>query len=409
MIPVAEAERLILNLVTPLKANLDQETLPLDRALGRIVAHPVRSQLDFPHWDNSAMDGYAVRHEDVRRCNRQNPITLEIIEEIPAGYQPQKTLEAGQTARIFTGAVLPQGADTIVIQENVQREGNHITLHSAPEFQDYVRHQGSFYRAGDILLEPGTRISAPEIAVLAGAQCSTLSVYRQPRIAIFSTGDELVTPDQPLKIGQIVDSNQYALTAFIQENGGFPLPLGIVRDNREDIKKVIEQALESTDVVLSTGGVSVGDYDYVEQILEELGGEILIRSVAIKPGKPLTVARFGKKLYFGIPGNPVSALVTCWRFILPALRKLSGWIGEYQPTFVKAKTVNDLRSDGKRESYQWGRLTLVKGNYQFHLAGGSQSSGNLVNLAQTNALAIVPVGQKFITAGDWVEAIKIRD
>ena len=411
MLSVKQAESIILDLVQPLQGEHNIEVVQLESAVGRILAAPVTSGLDFPHWDNSAMDGYAVRFADVEGCNHQQPVVLEIVEEIPAGYQPKISIEQGQAARIFTGAVMPLGADTIVIQENTQRKGNQVKILESAEAGAFVRHRASFYRAGTPLLMPGIKIGAPEIAVLAAAQCTKLSVYRRPRVAILSTGDELVTPEQPLKPGQIVDSNGYALAAIVANNGCVPLRLGIVADQPESLKEAIAKAIDSADVVLSTGGVSVGDYDYVDQILTQLGGEIAIRSVAVKPGKPLTVATFSGNnkscLYFGIPGNPVSALVSCWRFVQPALKKLSGLSENWKPMFVKARSRHELRSGGKRETYLWGQLYLVDGMYEFALAGGSHSSGNLINLAQTNGLAVVPVGQTNILAGEQVEVMQV--
>jgi molybdopterin molybdotransferase len=406
MLPVKEAESIIFNLVRPLQAT---ETIALEDACNRILATPVTSKLDFPHWDNSAMDGYAVRHQDLVGCDRDNPKILEIIEEIPAGGVPKMPVRSGQAARIFTGAMMPEGADTIVIQENTQREGDRVKIFSSPEYKQFVRYKGSFYQAGTPMLQSGIAIGAADLAVLATAQCTELTVYRRPRVAIFSTGDELVTPDRPLQPGQIVDSNQYALAAFVAKNGGIPIKLGIVPDDRAKLKAAISQAINSADLVLSTGGVSVGDYDYVEQILEELGGKIHVRSVAVKPGKPLTVATFANScLYFGIPGNPVSALVSCWRFVQPALKKLSGLSENWQPSFIKARSRDRLRSDGKRETYIWGKLLLVNGEYEFELASGSQNSANLINLAQTSGLAVIPVGQSAIELGEIVEVMQVN-
>jgi molybdopterin molybdotransferase len=401
MLLVEQAESIILDLVKPID---EKEIVSLEASLGRILAQPVISELDFPYWDNSAMDGYAVKFKNVQGCSAEHPVSLEIIEEIPAGTKPQKVIQSGQTARLFTGSMLPEGADTIVIQENTKREGNRVLVLSPPkQVKDFVRQRGEFYQGGNILLTPGIAINAPEIAVLATAQCNQLTVYRRPRVAILSTGDELVTPEQTLQPGQIVDSNQYALAAFVTQQGAIPLKLGIVPDRREMLKEKMSQAISCADVVLSTGGVSVGDYDYVEEILAELGGNIHIRSVAVKPGKPLTVATFANGcLYFGIPGNPVSALVSCWRFVQPALQKLSGLSGNYSPIFLKARSRQDLRSDGKRETYLWGKLHLVNGVYEFELAGGSHSSANLINLAQTNALAVLPVGQTLVSSGDMI-------
>lgn len=458
MLPVKQAESIILNLAQRLDGKLDAEVVDLECAAGRILASPATSNLDFPHWDNSAMDGYAVRHADVAGCSAQKPAELKIVEEIPAGYQPQRSIQQGQAARILTGAVMPSGADTVVMQEETRREGDRVFILAAPERGAFVRHRASFYQAGKLLLSAGTQLKAPEIAVLAAAQCTQLPVYRRPRVAILSTGNELVTPDQPLQPGQLVDSNQYALAAAVAALGAEPVPLGIVPDDPATLKSAIAKAIATADVVLSTGGVSVGDYDYVEEILAALGGKIHIQSVAVKPGKPLTVATFPPNreqgstpsppllhsgrtpprprpyrtqgghpvpvptplragtlspplqhsvLYFGLPGNPVSALVTFWRFVQPALRKLSGLSHGWESVFVTARTGDDLRSNGKLETYLWGQLRLVEGAYKFNLANGSQSSGNLINLAQTNGLAVLPEGQTFISAGEPVQVLAI--
>jgi len=403
MMPAKQAEELILNLVEPLGA----EDVELRSTRDRILATSVTSRLDFPHWDNSAMDGYAVRFDDVKSASAETPAVLEIVEEIPAGYQPQKSVLSGQAARILTGSVMPQGADTIVIQEETKREGGQVLILKSPaEPQAFVRHRGAFYQAGSLLLPAGLALKAPEIAVLAAAQCNQVCVYRRPRVAILSTGSELVTPDRPLQPGQIVDSNQYALAALVEQMGGEAVPLGIVADQPEALKDAIAHAVSIADVVLSSGGVSVGDYDYVDRILAELGAQIHIRAVAVRPGKPLTVATFPNVIYFGLPGNPVSALVTFWRFVQPALRKLSGLPHGWESTFVQAKTRQDLRSDGKRESYLWGQLHLVNGLYEFSLATGSYSSGNLINLAGTNCLGMISIGQTQITAGDALQVLQ---
>jgi molybdopterin molybdotransferase len=401
MIAVDQAEAQILDLV---QAIAEMETISLMTATGRILAQSVTSNVDFPHWDNSAMDGYAVRAADVVTA----PVTLTVVEEIPAGVQPQQRLEPGQAARIFTGAMLPEGADTIAIQEEATRDGDRVTLHTAPRPQAFVRHQGEFCQRGDALLTPGTPIGPAEIAVLATAQAAKLTVYRRPKVAIFSTGNELVPPDGILQPGQIVDSNQYALAAFVSQQGAIPLPLGIVPDDPQQLRATIQSAIAQADIVLSTGGVSVGDYDFIDQLLTELGGEIHIQSVAVKPGKPLTVATFPGCLYFGIPGNPVSALVSCWRFIAPALRKCSGQRGPFTPLFATAVTEQELRAGGQRETYLWGKFTWQQGHGTFALAGGSHSSGNLMNLAETTGLAIVPVGVTRIAAGERVRVMVVQ-
>ena len=414
MLPAQQAETLILDLVQPIA---DQQTVELGAVQGRILAAPVTGAIDFPHWDNSAMDGYAVRYADLQDCRPEAPVALTIIEEIPAGYQPQKIVQSGEAARILTGSMMPAGADTVVIQEDTQRSGDRVTILAAPKPQAFVRRRAEYYRAGTPLLATGTLLAAPEIAVLATAQCLQVPVYRRPRVAILSTGSELVSPDRPLQPGQIVDSNQYAIAALVAQAGAEPILLGIVPDQPEALKAAIAKAIATADVVLSSGGVSVGDYDYVNRILAELGAEIHIRAVAVKPGKPLTVATFPADqggeaqtsiLYFGLPGNPVSALVTFWRFVQPALRKLSGLADSWRPTMVQGRSRQDLRSDGKRESYLWGKTHLVNGQYEFELAGGSHSSGNLINLAQTNSLAVLPIGQTAKAAGEQVQIMLVN-
>jgi len=413
MLSVQQAEQIIANSVQPLDPEKDIEIVDLLGASGRILAQEITSQLDFPHWDNSAMDGYAVRHADVAECNAENPAILEIIAEIPAGKTPQKSIQPRQAARIFTGAMMPEGADTVVMQEVTQREGNFVTILSGSAPQAFVRHKGSFSPAGTPLLSPGMRIGATEIAVLASAQCTQIPVYRRPVVAILSTGDELVTPDQPLKPGQLVDSNQYALATLVTQIGAVPQMLGIIPDDPDKLKNAISQALQSADIVISSGGVSVGDYDFVDRILCSLGGEIQFRAIAVKPGKPLTFATFNSPshqspiLYFGLPGNPVSSLVTFWRFVQPAIKKLSGISDFWQPMFVQAKAQHDLKSDGKKESYFWGQLHLVNGEYEFTLAGGSQSSANLINLVQTNGLAVLPVGKSLVNVGELVQVLQV--
>jgi len=408
MLSVSDAEAIILNLVQPLDNQQDTEVVDL-LADNRILATPVTSNLDFPHWDNSAMDGYAVRYEDVQNSSEETPAVLEVVEEIPAGYQPQSTIQSRQAARIFTGAVMPAGADTVVMQERTRFEDNRVFILTTPKPQEFVRHKGSYYQAGAQLLPPGILLNAPEIAVLAATQCTQLRVYRKLRVAIFSTGNELVTPDKPLQPGQIVDSNNYAIASLIRQTGAEVLMLGIVKDDPEVLKEVISQAIANADIIISSGGVSVGDYDYVEQIIESLEGKIHIRSVGMKPGKPLTVATFPTQnscLYFGLPGNPAAVLVTFWRFVQPAMRKMSG-LADNRMSFVKARSHEELRSDGKRETYLWGKLHLIDGFYHFHVAGGSHSSGNLINLAQTNALAILPVGKTLISQGEEVQVLQV--
>lgn len=410
MLSVRDAADIIFNLVKPLDNQQDTEVIDLFAANGRVLATPVTSLLDFPHWDNSAMDGYAVRYEDVKNSSTEQPVSLEIVAEIPAGYQQPFTLQLGQAARIFTGAVIPNGADTVVMQEKTRREDHQVWILTTPQPGEFVRRKASYYQAGTQLLPAGIRLTAAEIAILAAFQSSPVRVYRRPRVAIFSTGDELVTVNQPLQPGQIVDSNQYALAALVQQSGAEPILLGIVKDHPEALAQTIQQAITNADIVISSGGVSVGDYDYVDKILTSLGATIPIRSVEMRPGKPLTVATFPSPqspIYFGLPGNPAAVLVTFWRFVHPAIKKLAGLAEDGKAEFVNVRSHDELRSDGRRETYIWGRLVLIDGVYEFHKAGGSHSSGNLINLAQTNALAVLAVGQTLISPGEEVQVLQL--
>jgi len=350
-------------------------------------------------------------------------VSLRITADIPAGRFPTTSIGFGEAARILTGSMMPEGADTVVMQEQTQRSGDVLQiLQTPPEKGHFVRHRGSFYRAGDRLLDAGLKISGPEIAVLAAAQCLQVPVFRRLKVGILSTGTELVPPEQSLLPGQIVDSNQVALGALLLQAGFEAERLGIVQDDRATLKQAMADAIACCDVVISSGGVSVGDYDYVESLLAELKGTIHVRAIAIKPGKPFTFATFQAvtaialrshaviptPLYFGLPGNPVSALVTFWRFVLPALHRVSGQKAPAgAPAFMTEKTQQPLKSDGRRETYLWGTLQATGDIPEFFPAEGSGSSGNLVNLAGSTALAILPIGQTLAKAGDPIRVMRI--
>ncbi len=406
MTPATAAEAQILALMT---CPQQPETVPLSAALGRVLAAPVLSALDFPHWDNSAMDGYAVRHQDLAAL----PAILTVVEEIPAGRPPTCTIQPGEAARILTGSMMPDGADTVVMQELTQKDCDRITILEAPSPGAFVRRRASFHQAGAELLPAGVVLGAPDIAVLAAAQCAEVSVHRRLRVAILSTGDELVQPHEPLGPGQIVDSNQFALAALVQQAGAEPICLGIVPDDPIKLRQGIATAVAQADVVLSSGGVSVGDYDFIDQLLTDLGATLHIRSVAVKPGKPLTVATLAGSadrppvLYFGLPGNPVSSLVSFWRFVQPALQKGSGRQAPWGPLFLPVASHPDLKAGGQRETYLWGQIQVTATGLTFSLAGGSHSSGNLINLSRTNALAVVPQGQTHIPAGKVAQVMVV--
>ncbi len=401
MLQPPDADQLILAHTPAPQGDREVQTLPLVQAIGRITARAITSGLDFPHWDNSAMDGYAVRHGDAIAG-----AVLTVTLEIPAGTPPQGTLGENQAARIFTGAMVPLGADTIVMQEHTELlAGGQVKILIPPETQGmFMRSQGSYCRQGDRLLDGGIRIGGTELAVLAAAQVGEVAVWQAPRVGVFSTGDELVGVDAILQPGQIVDSNRLALVGILQQMGLQVMDFGVAPDQRDRLRETMKVAIATCDIVISSGGVSVGDYDYVEGLLTELGGEILVRSVAVKPGKPLTVAKFDTCLYFGLPGNPVSALVTFWRFVRPALLKRAGLRSDWHLPRVWGETSVGLKGDPRRETYLWGQHVWTEQGLVFSPAGGSYSSGNLINLAGTTALGIIPAGQD-LGMGDRLEVM----
>ena len=424
MLSVAEAEARILQLCVPFEGKGDREQVPLMAGRGRILAEAILAARDVPHWDNSAMDGYAVRSTDCQHSDGEPQLT--VIDEVPAGTDAPQELQAGQATRIFTGGVLPKGADAVVMQEETERLGDRVVIKAAVKAGQFVRKQGDYCRMGAPILSPGSHLRPAELAIAAANQTTELLVFRRPKVAILSTGNELVTVDQPLKPGQIVDSNRYALMAFVEQLGAIALPLGIVDDSREKVTQAVRGAIAQADVVLSTGGVSVGDYDFVEDVLGELGATVAVRKVAIKPGKPLTVAQFSADtlnalelegdhrtrpvVYFGLPGNPVSALVGCWRFVAPALRTIAGRSPDaVRSQFVQAIAQAPLRGARKRDNYLWGLLTCTDRGYEFQPASGHHNSANLINLAGTTGLAIVPAEMGEIPAGQSVQVMVVQD
>jgi molybdopterin molybdotransferase len=414
MLPVAEVEKIILDLVKPFDPEIDSEILSLSQSLNRILAEDIKSELDFPHWDNSAMDGYALRYADLE--NLQELKLAIASEDIPAGVATSRILAKGECIRIFTGAMLPSGADTVVMQEDSDRLGNFLQLKVKPQEGEYVRRKGEFIQAGTMLVTAGTKLGATEIGALASARCQQVKVFRQPKVAIISTGNELASLEdsQLLQTGQIIDSNLYALSTLINQSGAIAIPFGVVRDNRQELEALMRRAIATADIVISTGGVSVGDYDYVDELLVTIGADIHVQSVAIKPGKPLTFASFtralnvnrseDKVLYFGVPGNPVSAMLSFWRFIQGAIAKLNGSNEAYwYPQFIRAVTTADLHAQGRRETYLWGKLTYARGNPIFQPVKNylnNYSSGNLISAIGTNALAVMRINQTYVPAGD---------
>ncbi|HEX7708466.1 MAG TPA: gephyrin-like molybdotransferase Glp [Thermoanaerobaculia bacterium] len=382
-ISVEEAQTKVLAEVTPLGV----ERVPLLEADGRVLREDLFAPADMPPSDNSAMDGYAVRAADIRTATEEAPVELRVIGDVPAGRPADRTIEPGTAIRIMTGGWVPAGADTVVQVELTAASEKGVAIQQAVTAGTNIRRRGEDVRSGELLVASGTRISAAELATLAACGRTEVPVSQRPVVAIMSTGDELVEPGEAAPPGAIVNSNAHLLAALVRELGGIPRMLGIVPDSREATIEAFEHAMES-DFVLSSGGVSVGAYDYVKEALQAVGAETRFWRVAMKPGKPFLLARRGTALCFGLPGNPVSCFVTFHLFVGPALRKAFGESGSLVPAPVRVRVDSQLRPAPGRRTYYRVRVFIRDGE----LVGEplpSQSSGALTSMLGANGLAIV--------------------
>jgi molybdopterin molybdotransferase len=389
MIAVEEAQERVLAEV----GLLGTERVAFTEALGRVLREDVRSNADVPAGDNTAMDGYAVRAEDIANP----PVKLRVIEDLPAGTVATKRVEAGTAIRIMTGALMPEGSDTVAHVEITDAGGDVVEVRESLRLGTNVRKRGEDMCAGDVVLADGTPVGAAEIGVLAGVQKSVVRVSRRPSVAILSTGDEIVDVDEPRPFGKVVNSNSYSLAALAREAGGLPRMIGIVRDERAATVAAIESALES-DFIISSGGVSVGAYDFVKDALDALGANTKFWQVAMKPGKPVVLSRVRDRLFFGLPGNPVSCMVSFILFIAPALRKAMGQRTNLTPPIVSARLMASIKSRGDRRNYLRVRVVACGGELQSHPMP-SQGSGVSTSMVQANGLAIVEQGLMAVEAG----------
>ena len=395
MIPVEDAQQRVLAEINL----LGTENVPFTEALGRVLREDVAATADVPQGDNSAMDGYAVRADDIANP----PVRLRVIEDLPAGTVATRRLDPGTAIRIMTGALIPDGADTVAHVEITDGGGEFVTVRQSLRSGTNVRQRGEDMRAGDVVLQAGTPMGAAEIGVLASVQKSIVRVARRPAIAIISTGDEIVEVDEPLPFGKVVNSNSYSLAALARQAGAVPRMLGIVRDTREATIAAIEAALES-DFVISSGGVSVGAYDFVKDALDALGAETKFWQVAMKPGKPVVLSRVRGRLYFGLPGNPVSCMVSFLLFIAPALRKAMGQRGSILPPTVHARLAGPLKSRGDRRNYLRVRVVAREGELVAHPMT-AQGSGVSTSMVQANGFAVVEMGVTSVEAGSVVSTV----
>ncbi|HDK37527.1 MAG TPA: molybdopterin molybdenumtransferase MoeA, partial [Thiolapillus brandeum] len=344
--PYEEAVELLLSHAKPMR---DTETLPLHDALGRVLAQPVKSGIDVPGWDNSAMDGYAVRVADIAAEGTR----LKISQRIPAGVAPQP-LEPGTAARIFTGAPVPEGADAVVMQELTCQQDDDVIINTMPQPGAHIRRRGEDIRQDEEIILPGVRLLPQHLGLAASVGVGALEVYRRPKVAVLASGDELQMPGQPLKPGMIYNSNIFTVAGMLRALGCEVINLGQVEDTLEATKQALTKAASQSDLVVASGGVSVGEEDHVKPAVEALG-ELNMWKVAIRPGKPVAFGHIDDTSFIGTPGNPVSLFVTFLLFARPFIRKQAG-LTETMPTSIQATAGFDWNKPDKRREFHRARL-----------------------------------------------------
>ena len=395
---IAEA----LEAMLPAFPTLGTEEVALTEAAGRCLASDVLARVDSPPFDNSAMDGYAVRAADVAEASAVSPVRLPVCGESRAGGEVPAALEPGAAYRIFTGATMPQGADAVVIQEDTRRDGDAVVVLEASATGRHIRAQGSDVRCGNRIAERGDRLWPGEIGLLASQNIASVEVYRRPRVALLSTGDELKSLGEALGPGQIVNSNLYVLTEMLHLIGAVPEPLPAAGDDLESIETALREALEA-DVVITMGGVSVGAYDLVQEAFARVGVDPEFWKVRIKPGKPLTFALFEGRPVIGLPGNPISAMITFEVLVAPCIRQMLGDRHPH-PAPVVARLDHPYRRRPGRVEIARGLARRVAGELRVAL-NPLQGSGSLPSFAGVNALVILPSDRGEFEAGDLVDTL----
>lgn len=394
---VAEAQEAILE-ETPV---LGAETQPASDSVGRVLAEAVMSTRSHPPADCSAMDGYAVRRADLAGASEKNSVELPVVYEVPAGGHAARPLGAGEAARIFTGAPIPEGADAVVMQERTSLDPARpecVRIEIEPKPREHIRDRGEDFNVGDRLIEAGQVLGPAHLGVLASLGRTIVAVHQSPRVAILSGGDELVEPDRPPAAGQIVSSNSYTLSAQCREVGAHPVYLGIAADRPEAIESRLRAGLRA-DVIVSSAGVSVGDHDHVRSVLEKMGCRLRFWGVKMKPGFPLAfgIIEASGTLVFGLPGNPVSTAVTFEQFVRPALRKMLGHRAVHRPT-LRARLSEPLRKKPGRLHFV--RVSLAReGTDWVATPTVNQSSGVLTSMIRGQGLAVFPAEVSSVEAG----------
>lgn len=396
LIPVDEARRRLAEGVQPVSGF---EKVALRDALDRILAEEVVSPIDVPSHTNSAMDGYAV---DGAALPAEGVCELRVVGTSWAGRPLEGAVGAGEAARIMTGAVMPRGTDTVIMQEHVERDGDVVKFNAGHKRGQNVRAAGEDLGRGQHVLAPGRCISPAELGLLASLGVAEVRVCRRVRVAFFSTGDELRSIGEALDEGAIYDSNRYTLFGMLRRLGVEILDMGVIPDQREATREAFQEAARNADAIITSGGVSVGEADYVTETLHALG-EVAFWKIAMKPGRPLAFGRVGTAAFFGLPGNPVSVMVTFYQFVLPTLRRMMGETQGIQGVLVKARCATPLRKVAGRTEFQRGVLEHGEGGELVVRTTGKQGSGILRSMSEANCFIILPVDSTGVEAGETVD------
>jgi molybdopterin molybdotransferase len=383
--------------------------IPLDDALESVLAEDIVSPLDIPAWTNSAMDGYAARGEDVRGASEAEPVRLRVVEHLPAGHFPTRAIGPGETARIFTGAPLPEGADSVIRQEDTDQGSATVAILKDRDVGVNLRNVGEDIRKGSTVLTAGTELGPAQLGVLASLAVAHPLVYRRPRVAILGSGDEIVDIDQTEEIlsgRKIASSNTHTLVALVRQAGGIPVNLGIAADTPESLREHLDRALDC-DLLVTTAGISVGEHDFVRSVLEGLGAELKFWKLRMRPGAPVGFGILGGMPWIGLPGNPVSTMVTFELFVRPAIRKMMGHTLPFRRT-VPVRVVEQINLKPKLQHFLRGIVTPSPTGPEARLTG-PQGSGILTSMVHANALLIIPEGQHETRPGTSVEALILND
>jgi molybdopterin molybdotransferase len=383
--------------------------IPLDDALDGVLAEDVVSPLDIPAWSNSAMDGYAVRGDDVRGATAASPVRLRVVEEVPAGHFPTRSIRPGECARIFTGAPVPEGADSVVRQEDTDEGREIVTIVNDRDAGVNVRRAGEDIRKGQTALRAGTPLGPAQLGVLASLAVAHPVVFRQARVGILGSGDEIVDVDRPEEIlsgRKVASSNTHTLAALVRRAGGEPVNLGIARDTTESLREHLQRALDC-DLLVTSAGISVGEHDYVRTVLDEMGAQQRFWKIRMRPGAPVGFGLLGEIPWIGLPGNPVSTMVTFELFVRPAIRRMAG----HTLPFRRAVSVRMEESVSLKPKLQHFLRGVVSESPTGPVARltGPQGSGILTSMVRANALLIIPEGQLETPAGSTVRAILFDD